>query len=64
MLATRMVVNISIGGRLAVFRVARGRARGQRAGVRQPSGGEQLALVACDEEVVLLSGEREVERWR
>jgi hypothetical protein len=46
MLATRMVVNISTGGRLAVFRVARGRACGSPGGGRQPAGGQQLALVA------------------
>src|SRR5450631_3881088 len=61
MLATRMVVNISTGGRLSVCRHARGRACGSAGGGRQPAGGEQLALVACDDEVVLIVGEREVE---
>jgi hypothetical protein len=61
MLATRMVVNIPTGRRLAVFASVRGRACGSAGGGRQPAGGEQLALVACDDEVVLIIGERDVE---
>src|SRR5450755_4365963 len=61
MLATRMVVNISTGGRLSVCRHARGRACGSAGGGRQRAGGGQLAGGAGDDEVVLIVGEREVE---
>ena len=55
-----MVVNISTGGRLAVFRVARVR-EGSAPGGPQPGGGEQLAAVVADEQVVLLGGQGEVD---
>ena len=41
---------------------ARGRARGQRSGGWQSAGGQQLAAVVADQQVVLVGGDREVER--